>query len=160
MFTKVIEVKWQIKPFNIYIYSIKENIFKKIKCRFKLGQPSSLSLETPTRFLALHECDADHGLNGTKEMEAVTQTPWTFEVMSKVKFAEIRTFELVKAIGYWKSRVICDLVSLSEHYSNEKWNYPSYASIQLWPILATWLILLQKRTQERGVWAKAREIRM
>lgn len=68
--------------------------------RYQIGPDSPLMLTKPAKFLALHEWDEKHGMEKTPEMDAVTQTPWTKQVMSDVKFSVIRTFELIKAVGY------------------------------------------------------------
>jgi hypothetical protein len=57
-------------------------------------------LSKPATFLAIHEWDEKHGMERTPEMDAVTQTPWTQKVMSDVTFSVIRTFELIKAVGF------------------------------------------------------------
>jgi isoleucyl-tRNA synthetase len=54
----------------------------------------------PPKFVALHEFEKTHGIKDSEEMVAVTTTPWTLKTMAGVRFAEIRSFELIKAVGY------------------------------------------------------------
>lgn len=69
--------------------------------RYKLGPDTPLMIEAkPTKFVALHEFDAKHGIKDSEEMKAVTTTPWTLKIMKGVKAAEIRSFELIEAFGY------------------------------------------------------------
>jgi hypothetical protein len=68
--------------------------------RYKLGPETPITIGKPPNFVALHEMEKENGLEGSKEMVAVTTTPWTLKVMASVSSSSIRTFELIKAVGY------------------------------------------------------------
>jgi hypothetical protein len=69
--------------------------------RYKAGPESpTTNLSKQARFLALHDWDEKTGMHNTPEMDKVSNTPWTNQVMNDVKFVRIRIFELIKAVGY------------------------------------------------------------
>lgn len=68
--------------------------------RYKLGPTTSRTMGSPPKFLALHELETSHEMMHSQEMVDVTTSDWTKKTMATVKFAEIRSFELVKAFGY------------------------------------------------------------
>jgi hypothetical protein len=68
--------------------------------RYQLGPEAPVTMGKPAKFLALHELEKVHGMKDSEEMVNVTTTPWTLKTMAGVTFSEIRTFELIKAVGY------------------------------------------------------------
>ena len=68
--------------------------------RYKLGPDTPLTMSKPPKFVALHEFEVSHRMKDSEEMVTVTTTPWTLKTMTGVTFAEIRSFELIKAVGY------------------------------------------------------------
>jgi hypothetical protein len=68
--------------------------------RYKLGPKTLLTMGDPPKFVALHELETTHRMKDSEEMATVTTTPWTLKTMAGVTYAEIRSFELIKAFGY------------------------------------------------------------
>jgi hypothetical protein len=68
--------------------------------RYKLGPNTPLTIGKPLKFVALHEFEKSHRMKDSEEMVIVTTTPWTRKTMAGVTFSEIRSFELIKAVGY------------------------------------------------------------
>ncbi|KAG9242478.1 hypothetical protein BJ878DRAFT_515209 [Calycina marina] len=68
--------------------------------RYKLGPATPMTVGSPPKFVAFHEFEKVHGITDSQEMKDVMTTPWTLKTMAGVTFANIRSWELVKAVGY------------------------------------------------------------
>ncbi|KAF2432484.1 hypothetical protein EJ08DRAFT_630793 [Tothia fuscella] len=68
--------------------------------RYRLGPETGMTVGKPTTFVALHELEKSHQMKDSKEMRAVTSTPWTLKTMSGVSFSSVRSYELVHSVGY------------------------------------------------------------